>query len=475
MTTPRVRFAPSPTGFMHLGNVRAALMNYLFAQQHNGTFILRIEDTDAQRNTEESRAKIIEDLTWLGLSYSEGPLVGGAFGPYKQSERTALYQEKLAELVSLGRAYRCFCTNEQLDLMRKVQAAQGKPPRYNRTCLNYPNDKIMRKVEAGIPFIWRFKINHAQILSIKNINKAPIDFSMEHFSDFALSRSDGSFTFIFVNFVDDWLMQITHVIRGEDHLSNTASQAAMYDALAVPMPIFWHLPIICNASGEKLSKRDFGFSLNDLRESGYLPEAILNYLAIMGTSVTEEVQSLKQLSQSLNFEKLSSHGGIRYDLAKLQWFNQQWLSKISSDEYLNNAYRTIGSIYGTAIKPQDKSLIKLLELLRTEIKIYSDLVPLVKFYIQSIEIEKSVINSLLTTEKQITLASLLTQIPPSFDATWMDTLKLQAKENNISMKELMQTVRYLLTGNTHGLGINDLLIILPQELIASRLGNIKIV
>ncbi|MBM3886931.1 glutamate--tRNA ligase, partial [Candidatus Dependentiae bacterium] len=221
MNSIRVRFAPSPTGFMHLGNVRAALMNFLFAKQKKGTFILRIEDTDAERNLDEAKQRIIQDLHWLGLTYTEGPDVGGDFGPYEQSARANLYQEKLAELIRINRIYRCFCTPEQLEIKRKEQLAASKPPRYDRHCLRYPQHTIKQKLDAGLPFIWRFKINEQQTLSIDALNGATIDFNMEHFSDFAITRSDGSYTFIFVNFVDDWLMQISHVIRGEDHLSNT--------------------------------------------------------------------------------------------------------------------------------------------------------------------------------------------------------------------------------------------------------------
>ena len=472
MSSIRVRFAPSPTGFMHLGNVRAALINYLFARQKGGTFILRIEDTDNQRNFDEARTKIIEDLAWLGLSYQEGPLVGGAYGPYQQSERTALYQEKLAELVSLGRVYRCFCTNEQLEEKRKLQQAAGKPPRYDRTCLLLSSDKIQRKVEAGIPFIWRFKINEHQLLSIRTVSGHSIEFDMQHFSDFAISRNDGSFTFIFVNFIDDWLMNISHVIRGEDHLSNTASQAAMYDACAVKMPTFWHLPIICNDLGEKLSKRDFGFSLNDLREGGFLPEAIINYLAVMGASVAEEVQSKEDLAKILCFEKLTSHGGIRYDLAKLQWFNHQWLNKIPLERYLKTSFEWLAKTYGDRIYGQEVALERLLILLRSEIKTYTDLAPLTRFYFEDIQHDAETLATIISIEKREQLFYLLdTQLRSGAHTfgTLLEHLKKEVKPLGISTKELLQTLRYLLTGSTHGIGVNDLFAILPEATVITRL------
>ena len=298
----RVRFAPSPTGFMHLGNVRASLLNYLFAAHHQGTFILRIEDTDAQRNIKEGKDKIIEDLAWLKLTYTEGPGVGGNFGPYCQSERSHLYQEHLNKLIELKRVYRCFCTVQELENKRQRQIALKKPPRYDKTCLKLSEQQINEKSAAQVPFIWRFSIDETKQITIQDLAHGAINFDMKNFSDFALSREDGSFTFLFANFVDDMLMQITHVIRGEDHLSNTANQAMLFDAFSCKLPFFWHLPIMCSKDGKKLSKRDFGFSLDDLKNAGFLPEAIANYLALTGNSFAEEVQDLHELAKNYNFE-----------------------------------------------------------------------------------------------------------------------------------------------------------------------------
>lgn len=319
----RVRFAPSPTGFMHLGNVRAALLNYLIARQRNGIFILRIEDTDQQRLIDVGAQQIFKDLEWLGLTYTEGP--------YFQSKRTAIYGEYLAQFQARDLIYRCFCTTEELEKKRERQILLKKPPRYDRSCLLLDTKTSTEKSHAGVPFIWRFKLPDTEE-TITDLARGTITFALSNFSDPTLTRQDGSFTFLFANFVDDVDMQITHVIRGEDHLSNTAVQSALYRAQGAPLPTFWHLPIMCNAEGQKLSKRDFGFSLTDLRTAGYLPEAITNYLATIGGSFSEEVLSLDSIVKTVDLEATASAGTVRYDPAKLAWLNKKWIERLSIED-----------------------------------------------------------------------------------------------------------------------------------------------
>lgn len=470
MSNIRVRFAPSPTGFMHLGNVRAALMNYLFAKQRKGTFILRIEDTDQERNFDEAKSRISQDLGWLNLSYQEGPEIGGNFGPYEQSLRNNLYQEKLDELIRINRVYRCFCTPEQLESKRKIQLSIGKPPRYDRTCMRYPSHAIKQKLDVKTPFIWRFKLNDQQTLTLDTLSGTSIDFNMEHFSDFAISRSNGSFTFIFVNFVDDWLMKISHVIRGEDHLSNTALQAALYDAFMVEMPIFWHLPIICNSSGEKLSKRDFGFSLTDLRTAGFIPEAITNYLAIMGASVSEEVQSLESLAANIQFEKFSLHGGIHYDLEKLTWFNQKWLAKIAAEDFISRSMPYIEEYFGHAIT-LDQTIRNIFALIQPESKTLVDVAKLIEFYIRKPLCNIALLQEEIAAEKIASIKILISSLPwQGSSEEMLNAYKTRAKQAGISTKELLTTLRFFITGNTKGLGVGDLFKVLPATTVQERLG-----
>jgi glutamyl-tRNA synthetase len=343
----RVRFAPSPTGFMHLGNVRAALLNYLIARQRKGSFILRIEDTDQQRLVDVGAQQIFKDLEWLGLAYTEGP--------YFQSERNALYEEYRVQFEAQDRLYRCFCTAEELEKKRERQIMLKKPPRYDRACAALTREEIAEKCAAKKPFIWRFKLSNDEE-TITDIARGTINFALSNFSDPTITRQDGSFTFLFANFVDDVDLGITHVIRGEDHLSNTAVQSALYRAYGAPLPTFWHLPIMCNAEGQKLSKRDFGFSLSDLRAAGYLPEAIINYLATIGGSFAEEILSIEDLVAQVDLQAIASAGTIRYDPAKLAWLNKKWIERLApadlatrADQSLLTTFPQAGS-YPTAFR-----------------------------------------------------------------------------------------------------------------------------
>jgi nondiscriminating glutamyl-tRNA synthetase len=475
----RVRFAPSPTGFMHLGNVRAAFMNYLFARQNKGTLVLRIEDTDVKRNLEESPQKIVDDLRWLGLFFNEGYKAGGDFGPYIQSQRTEKYQQALMELDQNQQAYRCFCSVEELEEKRQKQKTAGLPPRYDRTCLRLSREKIKQKIAFGKGFIWRFKINEIQILEITDMAKGKIAFDMGHYGDFALTRQDGSVTFTFANFVDDWLMKITHVIRGQDNLSNTAYQVALYHAFAVAAPIFWHLPIICNTQGEKMSKRDFGFALKDLSAAGYIPEAILNYLAIIGTSFEEEIQSLEQLTKNYNFNKISSGGNIHHDEEKLRWINHKWLTKLLPQELLTRVKPMLQKSFLTSNfkKVEEEKLLQLVGVIQPELKSLNEVPTLTQFFFEAPKIDKKIFAEKLGAEKMDLAIKLIqdgfqnssASASASFSNKFIQKLKQETKAKNLSVKEVFMSLRYLLTGSFSGIGIKDLIDLLKVEEIKKRI------
>lgn len=473
--TVRVRFAPSPTGFMHLGNVRASVLNYLFARQKRGTFILRIEDTDMSRNLEEAKVRIVKDLQWLNLKYDEGPLVGGNFGPYQQSERQELYKKHLYELAELQKVYRCFCSVEMLEERRKKQLAAGLPPRYDRTCLHLSDDKIKAKLAVNLPFIWRFKGNDLQIFEIHDMAKGKVTFEMKHFSDFAITREDGSFTFIFVNFIDDWLMKITHVIRGEDHLSNTAMQAALYDAFAVKLPTFWHLPLICNQAGEKLSKRDFGFSLEDLKMAGFLPEAIINYLATIGASFEQEIQSVQELVKSFNFDHVPSTSNIKYDLDKLTWTNHKWIALLSPEELYKRVEPFLHAAHPASAQVPREKLVALVNHVRSDIKTLVDVGPLLAFLFQEPEVMTEKLAEVFGPEKTKTALEIINQNSSKLDEStevFLESIKTSAQQQGLKTKEIFGPLRYLLTGKTEGLGMHDLFGMLNKEIAKKRLGKI---
>lgn len=467
----RVRFAPSPTGFMHLGNIRAALCNYIFARQKNGTFILRLEDTDQERNVDEAGLKIIKDLSWLGIGYDEGPMVGGPHAPYLQSERTNVYKTHLDDLIATQKVYRCFCTPETLEEKRKEQAKKGLPPRYDRTCLHLSDEQIKEKLESKTPFLWRFKINQDQVFSVKSMARGEITFDMKNFSDFALTRSDGSFTFLFTNFVDDWLMEVSHVIRGEDHLSNTAMQAALFDALAVNLPTFWHLPMICNSEGKKLSKRDFGFSLDDLKSEGFLPQAICNYLAIIGGSFKEEIQSIDELIHNFDFENIHATGSIRYDVEKLKWINHKWIERLDVKELAPFIVPFLHSASLASQEVDENKLLLYIEKVKSDCKTLKDFVGALQFCFEDPKIDVAEIDEWAGKDKTNIIAALLDDVISYAEQRelFLKTLKREGKEKGLRPKELLGTVRYLLTGSFQGLSIIDVLEMLSAEQIVRRL------
>lgn len=468
---PRVRFAPAPTGIMHLGNVRAALLNFLFAKKTGGTFILRIEDTDAQRNFDVGAHHILNDLHWLSLLHDEGPGIPDMTVSYFQSERTTLYQEQLSMLQERNLVYRCFCSPEQLEKKRDRQRALKQPPRYDRTCYSMPTDQILNRLENQNPFVWRLYLDHTVPVIIHDLAHGNISFDMANFSDFPLTRQDGSFTFIFSNFVDDYLMNITHVFRGEDHLSNSANQAVLYHYFNAPLPIFWHLPIITNIEGKKLSKRDFGFSLHDLRQAGFLPEAINNYLAIIGGSYKNEIMSQKELIESVNFDAIQSTGHIKYDVEKLRWINHQWIVRLSSSDLLERCKETLLSAYPQAKELDYYHLETLIQGVKTDLVTIHDVVPALAFYFISPDITHTQCLEYAGQETIAILHGIIKEAQPLIGnhELFMQTVKSRSAECNIKPAALFCVLRLILTGSGKGLGIGQLLALLPHAEIINRI------
>ena len=467
----RVRFAPSPTGMIHLGNVRAALINFLFARQKKGTFVLRIEDTDAQRMLDPQAKKILEDLAFLGLEYDEGPLVGGPYAPYYQSERMDLYQEKLELFKEKKLIYRCFCTEEELAKKRDRQQALKLPPRYDRSCLAL-TDKELEHLDANnTPFIWRFKLDHSRSVTITDLAHGKTTFDLSNFSDFAITRQDGSFTFIFANFVDDLLMEITHIFRGEDHLSNTANQAALFDSLGIMLPTYWHLPILCNLEGKKLSKRDFGFSLRDLKDAGFLPEAINNYVGIIGGSFKEEIMSLDELTSAFNFDNIHSSGHITYDPEKLKWINRQWITRYNPVKLAELCRPILENSYPQAKNISTATLAHLLQIIKSELITINDVATALEFYFVQPTIAIVDIEACLPATSYENIKAIVNEHaqllgnPQEFAAQ----IKTAAKNKNMPLKELFWFLRLAMIGKTNGPGIAELVEMLGADEANARI------
>lgn len=457
----RVRFAPSPTGMMHLGNVRAALINYLFAQQKNGTFILRIEDTDAQRMFDPEAQKIIEDLQWLGLTYDEGPHVGGPYAPYYQSARTNLYQEQLNVFKDKNLIYRCFCTEQELEKTRLRQQALKMPPRYDRSCLALSQEQIDNLLTQNVPYIWRFKCDHNLSVTITDFAYGNIKFDMSNFSDFAITRQDGSFTFIFANFVDDLLMNITHIFRGADHLSNTANQAALFHALNAPLPTYWHLPILVNLEGKKLSKRDFGFSLRDLKDAGFLPEAVSNYVSIIGGSFKDEIMPLEELIHAFNFDNINSSSQITYDVEKLKWVNKSWINRYAPEKLTAQCRLWLEATYGDKAKNlDDKILTHLLQTIKSELTTTCDAVQALEFYFNEPQLISADIQACIPPTVYDQLKTIINEhkdLLTTNQTEFTPLIKIAAKNIGLSLKELFWFLRLAMIGKTNGPGIHELI------------------
>ena len=334
----RVRFAPSPTGQLHVGNARTALFNWLLAHGRDGTYILRIEDTDAERSTRESEASILDDVRWLGLDWDEGPDIGGPHGPYRQSERLHLYTSYANELLAGGHAYHCFCSPAKLEADRKEDLAAGRPPKYHGTCRDTSADAARARIDGGERPVIRFRVPESTEVSFTDLVRGEVTFNTEVIGDPVLVRSDGRPQYNFAVVVDDALMEITHVIRGEDHISNTPRQLLIYRALGFQPPHFAHLALVMGPDHTPLSKRHGATSVAEFRLRGYLPEALVNYLALLGWSpgssgatpgANDELLPVAELARRFAIEDVGHSPGI-FDIEKLAWMNRHYMKAAPS-------------------------------------------------------------------------------------------------------------------------------------------------
>jgi nondiscriminating glutamyl-tRNA synthetase len=331
--TVRVRFAPSPTGHLHVGGARTAIFNWLYARHHGGEFLIRVEDTDVARSTRESEEMVLGDLRWLGLQWEEGPDVGGPHAPYRQSERVAKYSHAAQQLLADGSAYRCFCTEEELELKRQRAEAEGRPPHYDGTCYRLTAQQVSTKLAMWTPFALRFHVPEDGDVTIDDTIRGEVTWRKESLGDFIVIRSDGLPTYNFCVVVDDHDMEITHVIRAEEHLTNTHRQVLIYRALGWETPQFAHVSLILGADRTKLSKRHGATSVSQFAEDGYLPDAMVNYLAMLGWSTPDgrEVFSREYAIANFSLDRVNPAPAV-FDAQKLDWLNGQYIHEMSAAE-----------------------------------------------------------------------------------------------------------------------------------------------
>lgn len=476
----RVRFAPSPTGYLHIGGARTALYNYLFAKAVGGTFILRIEDTDLERSKREYETLQISDLKWLGIHHQEGPDIGGDYGPYRQSERLDIYQKYAQKLIDQGLAYYDFCTDEELEEMREKSTQEGGSAHYEGKWKNpIYHQEALKKIAAGEKAAIRFRAP-LKDYTLKDHVKGEVTYPSNMVGDFVIIRSNGLPVYNYCCVIDDHLMKITHVIRGEDHLNNTVRQLMIYEALKATPPEFAHVSLLIGADKQKLSKRHGATSVNLYRDEDYLPEAMCNYLCLLGWSHPSEVDifSKEDLFSLFSLDRFSNHSAI-YDLVKLKWVNGQHLRKQSSEELIKlMSLKTTASHF--FFKQNQEWQFKCVELLKNYVEFIHELIPLIDKLVLTPMVEKneklSEILAWETTPKIISylreqVKKVTTDYASEADfSLWQESIK---KDLGIKGKQLFMGIRAALTGQDHGPDLKILIPLTPLAVIEQRLSQFK--
>lgn len=464
----RTRFAPSPTGYMHIGNLRTALYEYLIAKSQGGKFILRIEDTDQERQVEGAVDVIYNTMRMTGLHHDEGPDIGGEYGPYVQSERMGMYMDYAKELVEKGEAYYCFCTKERLESLKESNAEGAAFAKYDRHCLGLSKEEVQAKLDAGVPFVIRQKMPDSGTTTFSDVVYGDITVENTELDDQILMKADGFPTYNFANVVDDHLMHITHVVRGSEYLSSTPKYNLLYKAFGWEPPVYVHLPAVMRDAHHKLSKRHGDKSFEDLVREGYVVEAIVNYIALLGWSPsgTQEIFSLKELEENFDMAGLSKSPAI-FDIKKLTWMNSEYLKAMDFEKYYALAEPKLKEALGDT----DLDLKKIAALLQKRLETLNDIPGLVEFFKTLPEYGTELYtHKKMKTNDEIALSSLEAALPVLENlADWNttsihDALMALVGELGIKNGQLLWPVRTALSGEpTSPGGAMELADILGKE------------
>jgi glutamyl-tRNA synthetase len=474
MESVRVRFAPSPTGYLHVGGLRTALYNYLLAKRNNGSFILRIEDTDQSRKVEGAVENLIDSLRWAGIDFDEGPGRDGGVGPYVQSQRLPLYQQHARELVDAGKAYYCFCTAERLEQVREKAAAEKRSLTYDRHCRTIPPDEARARVEAGEPHVVRMKVPLDGEVTFDDLIRSKVTIANAILDDQVLVKSDGFPTYHMAVVVDDHSMGITHVIRGEEWLPSTPKHILLYQFFGWDVPKFAHLPLLLNPDGSKLSKRQGDVSVEDYRSKGYLKEALVNFIAFLGWNPgdTREIFSLPDLVSEFSIERVGKSGAV-FNIEKLQWLNQQHI-RLKSDDELLELVRPIFAERGWTKLP-DAYLKKVLAFIKDRVTLIPDFGNECTFFYEDpagYEEKGRAKNWTADTAKHMALLRDRYAAAQDFSAAETERiLRETAAELGVGAGKLIHPMRLAATGVSLGPSLFHLLEILGKETTLRRMDH----
>lgn len=478
----RVRFAPSPTGHLHIGGARSALFNYLFARHHDGDFVVRIEDTDQKRNVEDAEAKLIESLRWFGTEWDESIDKDGGVGPYRSMDRLDIYRSYIDQLVAEGKAYPCYCTEEELNAEREAQKERGETPRYAGTCRNLTPEQIQAYEAEGRKASIRFRVLENRQYTVHDHIRGEVTFESDGIGDFVICRPDGIPTYNFAVVIDDALMKITHVIRGEEHLSNTPRQLMIYEAFGFEAPEFAHVALILNPDGKKMSKRDESLIqfMEQYRDLGYLPEALMNFLVLLGWSPEEEQEifTREELIEKFSLSRVSKSPAI-FDIHKLNWMNNHYIKQASAEriaELCIPHMQKAGQLPGELSEEQRRWAERLVALYQEQLEYAAQIVELAAmFFEDGVNYDKEA-KAVLAEEQVPDVMKAFHEEVTSIGEYSADAikgaLKSVQKATGHKGKKLFMPVRVAVTGFTHGRDLNETLFLLGRETVAQRILNV---
>lgn len=475
----RVRYAPSPTGFLHIGGARSALFNYLYAKKYNGDFVFRIEDTDVERNVKGGEESQLNDLMWLGIVPDESPMnPNPKYAPYRQMERIETYHKYAQWLIDHGYAYECYCNEEELDASREEQYARGiNAPKYDRHCLNLTEEEKEKYRKEGRKPCIRLKLQDHLEISFNDLIRGKVTFNNDDIGDWVIMKSSGIPTYNFAVVIDDHLMEITHVLRGEEHLSNTPKQIQLYKYFGWEVPTFGHMTIIINENGKKLSKRDNNILqfMSQYRELGYLPEAIFNFILLLGWTPNSEKEffTLEEAKQEFDPSRMSSSPSM-FDQNKMNWMNAQYIRKLDDKKYLEFIKPFLAKVVDIT-KFSDEKLLFMANMFKEEIQYGQEIVNLLKPLFEYHLDESDEVKEILALETTpIVVEEFIKQIENVNDLE-QDTLKMMFKNiatsTGVKGKNLYMPIRLLLTGQMHGAEIVNIIKLLGKEEVLKRVSK----